>query len=87
MIEIDASTQTAKEHLARLDAELSDLRQAHSEEIIRERHRHEAALRDIDERFYYQRQPIEKTREALLRVLVDVESMKAPQPRLIAETD
>lgn len=83
MTEIEESVRLAKEHLAQIDAELWKLREAHRERVIRERALHEDRLRDIDERSFYEREPLEKTREALIKTLVDVESMKAPQ-RLIA---
>lgn len=83
MTELEDSVRLAKEELARIDAELWKLREAHREQILRERAEHEGRLRDIGERFFYEKEPLEKTRETLIKTIVDVESLKAPQPRLI----
>lgn len=82
MMDLEESVRLAKEHLARIDADLWKLRDAHREEILRERAVHEDRLRNIGERFFL-RERAEKAREALIKTLVDVESLKAPQPRLI----
>jgi hypothetical protein len=87
MIELEDSVRAVKDELARIDAELWKLREAHREKIIAEQDRHEGHLRDLGERFFYEKEPLEKHREALVKALVDVESMKAPQPRLIIETE
>lgn len=83
MIEIEEAVRLAKEELTRIDAELWKLREEHHEGIIRERERHEDRLRDLGERFFYQKEPLEKHRAAIVQRLVDIESMKAPQPRII----
>lgn len=85
MLELEDSVRVAKEELARIDAELQKLHQAHHERIVYERARHEDALRDIDARFFYEREPLQKMREALVSTFVDMESMKLPQPRIIGD--
>lgn len=85
MIELEESVRLAKEELARIDAELWKLHEEHREDIVRERARHEDRLRDLGERFFYQKEPLEKHREAIVKRLVDVECMKAPQPFVVED--
>ncbi len=86
MIELEVSVKKAREELARIDAELWDLRQRHHVEIVRDRQRHEQHLRDLEERFFYEKESLEKHRDAIARTIIDVESMKATAPRIILET-
>lgn len=87
MIEIEGSVEAAKEHLVRINAQLADFHQAYREQILRERARHEDRLRDIGERFFHEKEPLEKLRDALVKTLVDIEALKGPKPIVISKPE
>ena len=86
MIELDAAVDTAKKELAHINGELRALHETYHERIAAENVRHEDRLRDLTEQFFYERQLLEKYRDAIASTIIDIENMKGPQPRIIVET-
>lgn len=80
---VEETARIARAEVARIEAELQAIHETYREGIKAECARHEARLRDMDDRFHREKALLERHREAVMSRLVTVVSMAQPRPHII----